>query len=517
MTDAVAPGGAIVVGGVAGSGTTAATLGPRPRIGLATKAGYGIGSIAFGIKDNGFRVFLLLFYNQVIGLPASTVAIAIAVATLIDCLIDPFIGRLSDNWRSKWGRRHPFMYASAIPVALSFLLLWNPPTDWSDGALIMYLGVVIVIVRTFIVLYEIPSSAMSAELTKDYDERAAILGWRYFFAWWGGLALTVIMFMVFLQPTPEYPIGQLNRDGYALYGYVGATLMFFSILISAISTHRFIPWLPQPAPKRGLSFSQGLKEVGQTLAIRPFLVITAVGLLAAIAQGVSFSLAFYFSTYFWELNSTWTGVLVMDSFISSAIALFAAPMLTKRSGKKFAGGVLLAASVLVGFIPFILRLMGLFPDNGDLVAGTQIPQIVPWLFLDGAIRGVLGITAAILITAMLADVVEYSEQRTGRRDEGLFFAFTSLVQKAVSGIGVMVAGLLLTIVQFPQNAKPSEVEPEIVTNLALIYMPAMVVLYGAALAAMTAYNITRESHQETVRILAAKAQAAEDASTSQIP
>ena len=508
MTEAVAPGSAM-------SGLTA--LGARPRIGLGTKVLYGFGSIAFGIKDNGFRVFLLLFYNQVIGLPASTVAIAIGIATFVDCLIDPWIGQLSDNLRTRWGRRHPFMYGSAIPVALSFLLLWNPPTGWSDSALIAYLAVVVVIVRTFIVLYEIPSSAMSAELSTDYNERSAILGWRYFFAWWGGLTLTVVMFFFFLQPTEKYPIGQLNRDGYALYGYVGAALMFVSILVSSAGTHRFIPWLPQPAPDRGLTFVQTLKEMGSTLSIRPFLVITGVGLFAAIAQGVAFSLAFYFSTYFWELSSTWTGVLVLDSYISSAVALIAAPMLTKRSGKKKAGAVLLAASVLIGFLPLVLRLIGFFPDNGDMIAGTQIPQIVPWLFLDGVVRGILGITAAILITAMLADVVEYSEERTGRRNEGLFFAFTSLVQKAVSGIGVMVAGLILTLVAFPMGAKPSEVPQEVVTNLALVYIPVIMVLYGAALGVMTFYNITRESHQETLRTLAAKAQAAEDTATSQIP
>lgn len=509
MTDAVAPGRPAI--------DDVAALGPRPKVGLATKAGYGFGSIAFGIKDNGFRVFLLLFYNQVVGLPAGKVSLAIMVAMLIDCLIDPVIGHISDNWRSKWGRRHPFMYLSAVPVALSFLLLWNPPFEWDENALFLYLVGTAVIVRTFITLYEIPSSAMTSELTTDYDERSALLGWRVFFAWWGGLLLTCVMFFVFLQPSAAYPVGQLNRDGYANYGYLAAFLMFISIMVSAISTHRFIPWMPKPAPSRGMTLAETLKDVGKTLAIRPFIVITLVGLVAAIAQGVGFSLAFYFSTYFWELNSTWTGVLVLDSFVASAVALFAAPMLTKRSGKKLGGSILLAVSVLVGFAPLVLRLIGWFPDNGDLVEGTQIPAIVPWLLLDGVLRGITGITASILIVAMLADVVEYSEERTGRRSEGLFFAFTSLIQKAVSGFGVLIAGLLLTLVEFPQKADPSAVPEEAVRNLALVYMPAMFFLYALALGIMQFYNITRESHAETLRVLAGKAQAAEDAGGAQVP
>lgn len=491
--------------------TDAPTLGPRPRVGLGTKMLYGLGSVAFGIKDNGYRVFLLLFYNQVVGLKPLTVTMAIMIALFIDCLIDPIVGEMSDNWKSRWGRRHPFMYASAIPVGLSFLLLWNPPLGWSETGMFFYLIAVAVVGRSLITLYEVPSSSLAAELTEDYDQRTAILGWRYFFAWWGGLALTVVMFWVFLQPSEKYPIGQLNRDGYALYGYVGALLMTLSILVSAAGTHRFIPWLRKAVdgPKR--TVSQTISQMYSSLSNRNFVIITGVGLFAAMAQGISFSLAFYFSTYFWELNSFWTGVLVLDSFISSTIALMAAPMLSKRSGKKFAGAILLASSVLVGFIPLMLRLVGWFPENADMLDGGKVPAIVPWLFLDGVVRGILGITAAILITAMLADVVEDAEVKTGRRSEGLFFAFTSLVQKAVGGVGAVAAGLVLSIAQFPQAAKPGEVDPEIIARLAIVYMPVLALFYGMALAIMQLYTITRESHAENLRVLAAKAQAAEAA------
>jgi glycoside/pentoside/hexuronide:cation symporter, GPH family len=493
-------------------------VGPRPAVGLGTKILYGLGSVAFGIKDNGYRVFLLLFYNQVVGMDPRAVGLAITLALIIDCVIDPVLGEISDNWRSKWGRRHPFMYASALPIALSFLLLWNPPAGWSEGALFWYLVAVAVLGRSFITMYEVPSSSLAAELTEDYDERSSILGWRYFFAWWGGLTLTIVMFWVFMQPTPDIPNGQLNPAAYKTYGYAGAVLMFISILASAAGTHRFIPWLRRPQVHASRTLTQTLGQMAETLNNRPFVVITLVGLVAAIAQGVSFTLAFYFSTYFWELNSFWTGVLVLDSYFSSAIALIAAPMLSKRSGKKKAGSILLAASVLTGFLPLFLRLMGWFPENADVAAVIQwgpklvdVPSIVPWLFLDGVVRGIFGITAAILITAMLADVVEHAEVKTGRRSEGLFFAFTSLVQKAVGGIGVMAASFLLVLIDFPRNAKPGEVDAAIITKMALVYMPVLAILYGTALAIMQLYNISRETHTENLRALAAKAEAGEAA------
>ncbi|MDQ2762032.1 MAG: MFS transporter, partial [Pseudomonadota bacterium] len=107
---------------------------PPERLSLSTKLFYGFGSVAFGVKDNGFSYLLLIFYNQVVGLSAPLVGAAIMVAMVFDALLDPIVGQVSDNWRSRWGRRHPFMYASALPVAISYLALWNPP-HWSPAHL----------------------------------------------------------------------------------------------------------------------------------------------------------------------------------------------------------------------------------------------------------------------------------------------------------------------------------------------------------------------------------------------
>lgn len=93
---------------------------PIARLPLATKLAYGIGAVAYGVKDNGFGFFLLMFYSQVIGLDAGMVGLAIMIALILDAISDPIVGYWSDNLHSKWGRRHPFIYASAVPVALTY-------------------------------------------------------------------------------------------------------------------------------------------------------------------------------------------------------------------------------------------------------------------------------------------------------------------------------------------------------------------------------------------------------------
>ena len=102
------------------------------------KVAYGLGAAAYGVKDNGFTYFLLLFYSTVVGLEPGLVGLAIFIALVFDAFSDPIVGYISDNWRSTWGRRHPFMYASAVPGALSYFLLWNPP-DWNETQLFWYL------------------------------------------------------------------------------------------------------------------------------------------------------------------------------------------------------------------------------------------------------------------------------------------------------------------------------------------------------------------------------------------
>ena len=141
-----------------------------PRVPLVRQVGrrstlaYGFGAVAYGVKDFGFSTFLLLFYNQVLGLPAAQVGFAIMCALLLDAFIDPAIGFLSDNTRSRWGRRHPWMYGSALPIAVGWLLLWNPP-EMSQGHLLMWVFVMSVIVRSAVSAYEVPSQALTPELS----------------------------------------------------------------------------------------------------------------------------------------------------------------------------------------------------------------------------------------------------------------------------------------------------------------------------------------------------------------
>jgi Na+/melibiose symporter-like transporter len=464
---------------------------------MPTRLFYGFGSVAFGVKDNGFSYFLLIFYNQVMGLPAKTVGLAIMIALFVDAFLDPIVGQLSDNTRSRWGRRHPFMYAAGIPVAISYLLLWNPPAGLSKEMLFFYLIGTAILIRSFITCYEIPSSALAAELTSEYDERTKLLSYRYLFGWIGGLAIYFAALKIFLAPDATHKVGQLNAEGYAHYGVAAAGLMLFAILVSAIGTHGQIPYLRE-APHRKLSIPTLAREMFGTLSHASFLRILVASLFSAMAGGLALSINLYFTTFFWELSSGQIAFFTFSSFCAAVFAFAAAPRFSKRFGKKASAMTLLLLGVAVGVTPIILRLAGVFPPNGS-------PILYPLLWAQGVVSTGFTITGNILTASMIADVVEDSELRTGRRSEGLFFAASAFVAKSVTGIGIFTSAMLLAAAKFPQGAKPGEVDPEVINRLGMVYAPTAIVLYLLSVMFMSGYKITRESHAESVRKLAAAA------------
>jgi Na+/melibiose symporter-like transporter len=472
----------------------------RGEVDLPTRLMYGFGSVAFGVKDNGLSYFLLAFYNQVLGLPALWVGLAAFIALLFDACIDPLIGQLSDNLRSPWGRRHPFMYAAAAPFGLTYLVLWNPP-HLGQAALFAYLVVIVIVIRTLASVFEVPSSALAAEFSTGYEQRSVLLSYRYFFAWVGGLTVNLLAYGVFLRPDATHHTGQLNPAGYGHYGAFAAAIIFVAILVSAAGTHRNIRDLMPPPPRRRLTLGQTLGEMRETLANRSFVFLLVSSLASAMATGLSSSLNLYFNTFYWGFTSAQISVLTIGVYLSAVIALVGVPPLARRFAKRSVTRTMMVLSLAFGLGPVMLRQVGLMPPNHS-------PALLATLFVTSVAGVALGITASTMGASMVADVVEVSQLKTGRRSEGLFFAASAFVTKATSGFGILAASLIISVIDLKPGTDPAHMPPAVMRHLALIYAPALIGLYAFAFLMLSGYRITRDSHRETLRRLAAEAEAA---------
>ena len=469
----------------------------KSKVSVGRKVAYGFGSIAYGVKNNGFDYFFLIFYSQVMGVSAYLVSLALLIALVIDALSDPLIGYMSDNTRSRWGRRHPFMYAAALPVAVAYYFVWNPPSGLEGDALFPYIVTVAVLVRTLITLYEIPSSSLVAEMSDDYDERTTMLSYRYFFGWTGGTLMGAFATIVVLVPTETISNGMFNVEAHGQVGAIAAGVIFFAILISALGTHSMIPELKPPPAARKLGIGLIYREVFETLASRSFLALFLAALFGAIASGVSTTLSFYFSTFFWGFSTEQIGLIALSVVVSAVLAFMIAPVISKRFGKKRGAIVVGFMAFTVAPAPIFMRLLGLMPDNAD-------PMLFPLVLSITVVDVALIIAYQILSSSMIADLVEEAEIKTQRRNEGVFFASVTFVRKVTQGIGAAVAGVLLTLSQFPVGATPDQVSDSVLHMFGWLYVPVIFGLWMIMIACLSLYSVDRRTHEANLETLASR-------------
>ena len=142
----------------------------------------------------------------------------------------------------------------------------------------------------------------------------------------------------------------------------------------------------------------------------------------------------------------------------------------------------------------LLRLLGWMPDNGD-------PILFPLIATINTLDLGLIIASQAVLYSMVADLVEQNEVRTGRRSEGVFFAAITFIRKTNQGLGAFVAGLILSLIAFPQGVAPDQVSNDTLRTLGLWYAPTLLVLWTLMLVCISRYKLTQNDHQAHLKTL----------------
>lgn len=462
---------------------------------LSTKLFYGVGSVADGTKNTAFNVFLLFYYNQVLGLPGTLCGAAIFLALCVDAVTDPLVGMLSDETRSRWGRRHPWMYAAALPMALSFYAVFNPPSGLNEQGLFLWLTATAIGVRVSMTLYAIPSGAMLPELTPDYDERTTLVSWRFLFGWMGGLGVSLLGYLVFFAPSETHADGRLDPAAYGQFGLAGGAVVMGAILLCTAGTHRLIGQLGRPPDSERVGWRRFRRDLRPLFANRSYAMMVGAAVLSSVAGGFGDVVGLYMNTYFWELSTEQIALILPGLVISVLVAFAATRPITERFEKKQAAMGMSAFAILFGPLPIFMRLLGVMPPNGH-------PGLLPLIIGHTLILVATVVGIGITVSSMLADVVDEHELATGRRQEGLISAAIAFAAKATSGLGGLTAGIALDLIAFPRGANAGGVPQGKLVALALVVGPGLMVLYLATLVFLARYEITRRGHEETLAALA---------------
>lgn len=471
-------------------------LPPAEKLPLRIKLGNGFGSIAYGVKDNGFATLLMLLYNQVLGLDARIVGLILLLALFMDAIIDPMVGYWSDKTHSRWGKRHPWMYGAILPMAFAWIMLWHPPS-MDQQWLYLYLLLFAFLMRAAVSCYEIPALSVVPALSSDYDERTSLTRWRFVFGWAGGLIMLTLAFGFFLVPSDKYPVGQLNLDGYQLYGWTGAVLMILAASVSAWTTHRRIAH-PDATPPTHLPLGQTLRKIKTILSNKAFLVLLGSSVFAFVNQGLTFSITAYLLTYYWQMPQAGFIAYSATLFVGVVGAFLVVGLLQKRMDKRtgaVAAGIL---ALCFGVSPYLLRFAGLFPDNGA-------SALIPTLFALITISNAFSVASMMLAQSMASDIVEASQEQTGERSEGIFFSAYFFVQKCATGVGLFLTGQIIGAANFPVQAKSGEVAQPILDNLAVYFLCVLVLFALASIWFISRFPISRADHEARVAAMAAAA------------
>lgn len=464
------------------------TNGPLP---LRLKLVHGFGAVAFGVKDSGFSFFLLLFYNQVLGMDAGLVSLALLIALLVDAVIDPILGNLSDRTYTRWGRRLPWLYVAPIPLAFAWIIMWSPPGGEAPSFLGL-LGIAIV-VRVLLSACEVPSVSLLPEITSDYDERTTLFRYRYLSGWCGGILMMLLAYTVFMPGAD----GLLQRDGYVTFGIFGAVLMAVSVLGSAIGQHRLVAHLPETKPPP-FSLKGAFAEIFEAFSEKAFLIFAIGGLAAYVAQGMTFSISNYLNVFVWQFNEAALIAYPIVLFVSVILMFFIVGPMHRNLGKPKSAQISALASFTVLFTPYLLLLMGFWPQVGTLPS-----TVLLYCFL--VVGNALAVVVMVSASSMIAEIVEAFLERTGRRAEGSFYSGNWLVQKCATGMGIFLTGQIIALSQLPSNARPGSVDQGVIDSI-IVYFG----IGSALLAVISAYwlgrfPIGRAEHEARVAALAAAA------------
>ena len=254
-----------------------------------------------------------------------------------------------------------------------------------------------------------------------------------------------------------------------------------------------------PPPTETFKFNQiwhEMKQIAQSVKNVNFFWLFTYSLIVGAASGMSTALYLYNVTYsFTGPQIAVTGIFV---FASPAIAYFLAPALGKVLGKKHAAIAALVGAIFLYPVPYLLTLAGLWPESGSWNS-----LICYSFFVMSEVVGF--IVGGVMLDSMMADVVEDSELETSRRSEGLFYAARSFASKAVSALGIVLAGSIVSLVGMDGIQGVADMTNEMRGNLASFFLPTYCGLYFLAIYLISKYRIDRETHQNNLDRLAKQA------------
>jgi GPH family glycoside/pentoside/hexuronide:cation symporter len=469
------------------------------KVSLFKLFGYALGEGAVSITMNGIANFAMLFYTQILGLSASYAGTALGITLVWDAITDPLMGHLTDNTRSRFGRRLPYVFFGGMALAVSFFLLWVLPQHAGDVQM-AFVAVLLInlLVRTAVTVFIIPYTALGFEIAPEYNDRSRLQGIRIFLNQAVNFIFGACAWILFFGDKKAEDgsriDGTLVEGNYQLMGAVLSVFAFLLIMGSIYATRdRAVDNRNAEMPGNNLkAFLTDFKEtISDSRAIIVILFFTFANLgMMLVSQIQMFTYVFYME--FTALQKT---LVHGGGMIATALAALSVTRLIRKYDKKTLAYIGAGVSIFGGMFLFALFSSGLVArDAVWMVAGTEVPIAVILFGLGQALWwGGTGIVTPTSIS-MIADVSAVNYAETGLLKDGSYSAIFGFILKLGSAIGLVITGWLVDWAGIISQAESQTLEAiNRIAAATFLSGPAVMIL---AVLVVSRYPLSREFMKE---------------------
>lgn len=441
------------------------------RLSLRTKLLFSTGDLTTSMPQAIIVFFQLYFLTDIAGLRPDYAAWAIAAGRLWDAINDPLFGVISDRIKSRHGRRRVMLLYGAVPLGLTYAMMWFVPHFGQLGLAVFY-ALTFILFDTCYTAVHVGYNSLTPELTSDYDERSTLNGYRMVISISGTLG--AIIFATVL--------GWYIKDVRKLYMLLGIGLGILSIvppLIVFRVTRKYRSNLEtEPLPV--------MKSLLTTARNRPFQIVMGLYLMSWTAASIMAAVLVYFANYYMQVPDQ-SNYLVLAAQGSAIAFVPLVVWLSRKFDKKRA--------FIVGCLSWIVFLLSIF-----LLQPSQVGLAFTCAIFSG-----LGIATVYVVPwSMLPDIIEHDELTTGQRREGSFYAMASFFQKLGTGAALWLMGQIFALTGYisPTSSIPFPTQPA--QAITVIRWFASIVPAGLVLVSILfawRYTITREAHEKMLEQL----------------
>ncbi|MBI5425798.1 MAG: MFS transporter [Opitutae bacterium] len=440
---------------------------PKEQTTWLERIGFASGTLPFNFGASGLNTIAYPIYNITLGMSPTLVGVVLGIGRLWDAFMDPVVGSMSDNYRSRWGRRRPFVAVGALLCALTFPLLWFVPLSWSANWAFGYFLVTALLFFTAFAVYGVPYLTLGYEMSTDSNERVRVTAVR-------AIVSKLTFFIVpWVFSVAQLPVFESTIAGMRTLGLIiGALFIVLAIPTVLFTRERYAK---RAAAQAKIPLRASMRE---TLHNRPFLYLVGIVLGMLVGTNLVAQLGVYVNSYYVFAGDTVAGAMLhaKSQTLYAVAGMIAVPIVSRlatRHGKLRVVRWCIACGILASISKYFCY-------------SREIPELqyVSMLLLSPSFSGFW-----VLVDPMKADVADYDEHQSGVRREGMYAAVANWFEKTVLTVAILVSGFVLDFSGF-DVAKGGAQTPEALMTLRLIFAGVPAVLLAISLYLAIRYPLT---------------------------